>query len=86
MTLRTLLQVLSELLRISWTFRDRAWYLHAPFLPLPPRRYLQWRIETAYGDKSFKNLRWNDVAAYAHWHRAMRLNVPSRISKRDIWE
>jgi hypothetical protein len=53
---------------------------------LPPRKYLQWRIETAYGDKSFKNLRWNDVAAYAHWHRAMRLNVPSRISKRDIWE
>jgi hypothetical protein len=81
-----MLQVLIELLRICWTFRDRAWYLHLPFLPLPPKQYLQWRIETAYGDKSFKNLRWQDVTAYACWHRAMRLNVSSRVLKDDIWE
>jgi hypothetical protein len=78
--------VLMELLRTSWVFRRRQWYWHFPFLPVPPRKYLKWRIETAYGDKSFKNLRSRDIAAYARWHRAMRLNVPSRVMKHDIWE
>ena len=38
------------LLRSAWRFRRRGWYRHAPFLPLPPREYLEWRTETAYGD------------------------------------
>lgn len=78
--------VLMELLRICWIFRRRHWYWHFPFLPVPPRKYLEWRIETAYGDKSFKNLKWQDVVAYARWHRAMRLSVPTPVVKYDIWE
>lgn len=74
-----MIATLLELLRICWSFRDRKWYCHLPFLPLPPRKYLEWRIETAYGDKSFKNLRWHDVAAYARWHRAMRLSRPMPV-------
>jgi hypothetical protein len=81
-----MLKVLSELMRICWTFRDRKWYSHPPFLPLPPKKYLQWRIETAYGDKSFRNLRWRDVVAYARWHRAMRLHTSRPVVQNDIWE
>jgi hypothetical protein len=77
-------QILLELLRICWTFRDRRWFRHLPFLPLPPKKYLQWRIETAYGDKGFSNLRWHDVVAYARWHRAMRLNASAPVIKDDI--
>lgn len=29
--------------------RARRWYSRAPFLPLPPRGYINWRMETAYG-------------------------------------
>jgi len=75
-----------ELLRICWVFRRRQWYRHLPFLPLPPKKYMEWRIETAYGDKSLKNIRWRDVRAYAHWHRAMRLKTPTPVVKTDIWE
>ena len=25
------------------------WYRRAPFLPLPPRDYVAWRLHTAYG-------------------------------------
>ena len=79
-------KVFFELIRICWMFRDRKWYSHPPFLPLPPKKYLEWRIETAYGDKSFKKLRWHDVAAYARWHRAMRLKTSTPVVKDDIWE
>jgi hypothetical protein len=78
--------VLFELLCICWTFRDRKWYSHPPFLPIPPKNYLEWRIETAYGDKSWKNLRWKDIAAYARWHRAMRLDHATAVVKNDIWD
>jgi hypothetical protein len=82
-----MLQDLLELVRICWTFRNRNWHRHFPFLPFPPRKYLEWRLETAYGDKSFRNLRWHDVVAYARWHRAMRLNHSSPpAAKDDLWE
>ncbi len=77
---------LVELIRICWVFRRRRWYCNFPFLPVPPRKYLEWRIETAYGDKAFKNLRWQDIWAYARWHRAMRLKAPTPVRKNDIWE
>lgn len=38
------------LLRAAWAFRARNWYRRPPFLPLPPRSYLRWRLETAYGN------------------------------------
>ena len=34
----------------AWAFRARDWYSKPPFLPLPPRSYMRWRMETAYGD------------------------------------
>jgi hypothetical protein len=37
------------LLRVAWRFRSRNWYRRAPFLPLPDREYVRWRMHTAYG-------------------------------------
>ncbi len=37
------------LLKAGWAFRARDWYRTPPFLPLPPVRYVQWRMETAFG-------------------------------------
>ncbi len=38
------------LLGAAWAFRARGWYRRPPFLPIPPRSYLRWRMDTAYGD------------------------------------
>ncbi|MBA3558365.1 MAG: hypothetical protein H0W30_07165 [Gemmatimonadaceae bacterium] len=38
-----------DLLRVVWNFRARSWYRKPPFLPLPPREYVRWRMHTAYG-------------------------------------
>lgn len=56
------------LLRTAWRFRRRDWYRRPPFLPLPPRRYLAWRLHTAYADERAlppapeleRYLRWTD--------------------------
>ena len=40
----------ADLLRVAWRFRNRRWYRRFPFLPLPPREYVRWRMHTAYGD------------------------------------
>jgi hypothetical protein len=32
-------------------FRRRDWYA-APFLPVPDREYLRWRMYTAYGEEN----------------------------------
>jgi hypothetical protein len=38
------------LLGLAWAYRARGWYRKPPYLPLPPREYVQWRNETAYGN------------------------------------
>src|SRR5256885_6653143 len=40
-----------DLVRLAWSSRARDWYRRAPFLPLPPREYVRWRMFTAYGDE-----------------------------------
>ncbi|HUF14191.1 MAG TPA: hypothetical protein VMN78_13910 [Longimicrobiales bacterium] len=39
-----------DMVGAAWRFRRSNWYRHAPFLPLPPAEYLDWRMHTAYGD------------------------------------
>lgn len=39
----------ADLIRVSWHFRNRHWYLRPPFLPIPDRSYVRWRMDTAYG-------------------------------------
>ena len=43
-------RLLASLIRAAWRFRARGWWRRPPFLPIPPRRYLEWRMHTAYGD------------------------------------
>lgn len=57
-----------DLVRLPWSFRARAWYRRPPFLPLPPRDYLEWRMYTAYGDEHAVPPV-EDVVRFARWRR-----------------
>ena len=60
----------ADLLRVAWRFRTRGWYRRFPFLPLPDRTYVAWRMYTAYGDhQAVPPL--DDVVRYARWARRM---------------
>ena len=62
-----------DLVRLTWSFRARDWYRHVPFLPLPPRAYVRWRMFTAYGDEDAVPPV-DDVVRFARWRReTMRL-------------
>ena len=54
------------LIRVGWRFRRRGWLAKAPFLPLPDRTYMKWRMYTAYGDENFVPPA-ADVIRYARW-------------------
>ena len=56
----------SDLLRVAWRFRTRHWYRRFPFLPLPARDYVRWRMHTAYGDHDAVPSA-DDVERYARW-------------------
>ena len=57
------------LVRVAWRFRRRGWWRRFPFLPLPARDYLRWRMHTAYGESDVVPPA-DDVERYARW--AMR--------------
>lgn len=55
-----------DLLVVGWRFRRNRWWARAPFLPLPARNYVRWRMYTAYGDyEAVPPL--DDVVRYARW-------------------
>ena len=56
----------ADLLRVAWRFRSRHWYRRFPFLPLPARDYVRWRMHTAYGDHDIVPPA-DDVIRYARW-------------------
>ena len=55
-----------DLLRVAWRFRSRDWYSRFPFLPLPDKTYVRWRMYTAYGDYDAIPPA-DDVERYARW-------------------
>ena len=57
-----------DLLRTAWAFRRRQWWVQTPFLPLPDRTYLRWRMYTAYGDEAAVPPS-EDVIRFARWRR-----------------
>ncbi len=63
-------------LRAGWGFRARGWARRAPFLPLPPREYLEWRLYTAYGAEGAPTP--GEVERYLGWVDRMRKGVASR--------
>jgi len=42
------------------------WWRHAPFLPLPDRAYIRFRLETQYGDPHHR-AEPGDVVTYLRW-------------------
>jgi hypothetical protein len=55
-----------DLLRVAWRFRVRRWWARPPFLPVPSRDYVRWRMHTAYGDEGAIPPA-EDVIRYARW-------------------
>lgn len=58
--------LIPALVTVVWRFRRRRWYAKPPFLPLPDRDYLRWRMYTAYGDADAVP-RVEDIERYARW-------------------
>jgi hypothetical protein len=59
-----------DLLGVAWGFRARRWYATPPFLPLPPRDYVRWRMYTAYGEETAVPPA-EDVIRFATWRRKL---------------
>lgn len=57
-----------DLLRAGWAFRRRHWWRRAPFLPVPDREYLRWRMYTAYG-RADAVPPVTDVIGFVRWRR-----------------
>jgi hypothetical protein len=57
-----------DLLSTAWAFRRRRWWARPPFLPLPDREYLRWRMYTAYADEDAVPPA-EDVVRFATWRR-----------------
>ncbi len=57
-----------DLLATAWAFRRRGWWRKAPFLPVPDREYLRWRMYTAYGNEDAVPPA-GDVIRFARWRR-----------------
>jgi hypothetical protein len=57
-----------DLVRVVWAFRARGWYRRWPYLPIPPRDYIRWRMYTAYGDETAVPPL-EDVVRFARWRR-----------------
>lgn len=55
-----------DLARVGWRFRSRRWWRRPPFLPLPARDYVRWRMHTAYGSYDAVPPA-EDVIRYARW-------------------
>src|ERR1051326_668127 len=65
-----------DLVRTAWAFRRRSWWRTPPWLPLPDREYLPWRMYTAYGDETTVTRR-GAVTGLERWRQAtMRLCRP----------
>jgi hypothetical protein len=54
------------LLTVAWRFRRRGWHRQFPFLPLPAREYVRWRLYTAYGREDAIPPA-SDIVRYARW-------------------
>jgi hypothetical protein len=62
--------LLPVMVAAAWRFRRRAWWRHAPFLPLPSRQYMAWRLDTAFGASGSLPER-EQLERYLRWTRDM---------------
>ena len=43
------ISIIIVLIKYGWTVRRKNWWFRYPFLPIPPKEWVLWRIETAWG-------------------------------------
>lgn len=60
-----------EAMRAGVALIPRRWWRQRPYLPVPDRRYLAWRVATAYGDPAAQVVS-DDVLAYLRWRARQR--------------
>jgi len=70
-------RAIPHLLRAAWVFRARGWPRRFPFLPPPPRSYLAWRLDTAYGDPDHRPTD-DELIRYLAWTEEMRREMRRR--------
>lgn len=68
-------------LRQGWRMIPRRWWRRAPFLPLPDRAYLEFRVLTQYGDNR-RRPEPADVLNYLQWCRDWQRSCSTRASSR----
>ena len=56
-------------LRTARSLVARQWWRHPPFLPLPDRRWLHFRLMTAYGGNGAGPTDAHDVITWLEWCR-----------------
>lgn len=72
--------LLMALLKAAWRFRARGWWRRAPFLPVPPREYIAWRMHTAYGEEG-RDPSVEELERYVRWaNRMHRTRRQGRLS------
>ena len=49
----------------------RSWWRRPPYLPLPDRRWMQFRLETAYGGDGRGPVRPQDLVNYLEWRKTV---------------
>ncbi|MEM7415017.1 MAG: hypothetical protein AAF389_05925 [Gemmatimonadota bacterium] len=70
-------RLIPYLLSAAWAFRARDWYRRPPFLPIPPRSYVRWRLDTAYGDPDAVPPL-DELERYVVWTARMRAQMRRR--------
>jgi hypothetical protein len=63
--------LIPAILGTAWAFRANGWFRRPPFLPIPPKDYVRWRLETAYGDPTVIPPT-HEFERYIRWGSAMR--------------
>jgi hypothetical protein len=61
-------------IRQVFRLAPNGWWRRAPFMPLPDARYLQFRMETQYGD-TMHRAEQHDLVTYLVWCRAYQRNL-----------
>ena len=65
------------LVSAAWAFRPKDWYSKPPFLPLPSKAYMRWRLETAYGEPDAVPPA-DEIARFVTWSADMRRRMRPR--------
>ena len=70
--------LIPAMLGAAWAFRSNKWYRSPPFLPLPSKAFMRWRMETAYG-RNGTALPSRDLERYLRWGSDMRSRMKESV-------